>query len=229
MSPTAPIAIAIDGPASSGKGTVARIVAAALGYAYVDTGAMYRGIGLACLRAEVDLDDAEGCGAVAGAHRISFRHDQSAEQRVLLDGEDVTGAIRTPEAGGAASSVARHGPVRAALLDQQRAMGRDGSVVMDGRDIGTVVLPDAGLKVFLTATLEERARRRCLELSRRGSPVPLDEVSAEIAARDKQDSSRAVAPLAKAHDALELDTTNLSAGEAAEHIVTVARKRLGLS
>lgn len=217
------ICIAVDGPASSGKGTVARMVAAELGYAYVDTGAMYRGIGLACLRAGVSVDDAEGCGALARRHRVSFRPG-AERQRVFLDDEDVTRAIRTPEAGTAASAVARHGPVRSALLQQQRDLGAGGGVVMDGRDIGTVVLPEAELKVFLTASAMERARRRHAELVDRGSDRSLEEVAAEIEARDAQDSGRAVAPLAMAEDARRLDTTDLDPEEAARKIVTWARQ-----
>lgn len=217
------ICIAVDGPASSGKGTVARMVAAELGYAYVDTGAMYRGIGLACLRAGVSVDDAEGCGRIARAHRVSFEPGEE-RQRVFLDAEDVTRAIRTPEAGTAASAVARHGPVRSALLQQQRDLGVGGGVVMDGRDIGTVVLPEAELKVFLTASAMERARRRHAELVERGSDRSLEEVAAEIEARDAQDSGRAVAPLAQAEDARRLDTTRLDPEEAARRIVAWARQ-----
>ena len=220
------IRIAVDGPASSGKGTVARMVAAALDYAYVDTGAMYRAVGLACLRGGVDTDDAEACGAQARDHEVSFLPSVEG-QRVLLDGEDVTDEVRTPEVGTAASAVARHGPVRAALLEQQRSFAADGGVVMDGRDIGSVVLPDAELKIFLTASLGERARRRHAELVVRGVGRSLEDVTAEIAARDAQDSGRAVAPLTRAADAVPLDTTHKTAEEAAEVIVSEAR-RLGV-
>ena len=217
------IRIAVDGPASSGKGTVARMVAAALGYAYVDTGAMYRAVGLACPRGGVDTDDADGCGAQARNHEVGFLPSEEG-QRVLLDGEDVTDEIRTPEAGTAASAVARHGAVRAALLDQQRSFASGGGVVMDGRDIGSVVLPDAELKIFLTASLGERARRRHAELVARGVDRSLEDVTAEIAARDAQDSGRAVAPLTRAADAVPLDTTQKTAEEAADVILAEARR-----
>ena len=217
------ICIAIDGPASSGKGTVARMVARALGYAYVDTGAMYRAVALIALERGVSLADARAVAEVAASLDFSFRWDGEA-LRVRVDGRDVSEDIRAERVGKGASDVAVHPPVRAALLERQRALGAAGGVVMDGRDIGTVVLPAAELKIFLDATPEERARRRTLEMHARGIEADYDRTLAEIRARDHQDSTRAVAPLLPAPDALVLDSTHRSAAQMAAEIEALARR-----
>ena len=214
------IAIAIDGPASSGKGTVARFVAARLGYSYVDTGALYRGVGLRMLRAGADPTDP--VAAESAARECSFQFDwRDGSLRITLNGADETGSIRGEEVGRAASAVAVHAGVRAALLQAQRDMGARGGVVMDGRDIGTVVLPDARLKVFLDASLDERARRRHAE----APGVPLDQVRKQLAARDAQDSGRETAPLRCAEDAEFVDTTGRSVEEVVQQVLALARER----
>ncbi len=216
------IAIAVDGPASSGKGTVARRVAGELGYQYVDTGAMYRTVGLYAQRQSVDLADALAAAAVARGIRFAFAFRDSALV-VLADGEDVSAAIRGEAVGAAASAVAVHPEVRAALLGLQRGLGVAGRVVMDGRDIGTVVLPGAQLKVYLDASLDERARRRHAELPGRSYA----DVRAELAARDAQDMHRATAPLRPADDAVVLDSTRLTIDEVVAEVVRLAHERRG--
>lgn len=218
------ITIAIDGPASSGKGTVARGVAQALGYAYIDTGAMYRAVALMSRRAGVALADAVSVAAVADALDVRFVWEESL-LRLFVGDEDVTRAIRQDQVSADASVVSAHPQVRAALLDRQRALGADGGVVMDGRDVGTVVLPGAHLKVFLDADLDERARRRHEELLRRGESVALAGVRAALAERDRADRERAVAPLRAADDAVHIDSTDLSIPEAIARVVRLARAR----
>ncbi len=220
----APFAIAIDGPASSGKGTVARAVARGLGFSYVDTGAMYRAVALEAARRGLDLGDGEALGRLARGLDLDFRWGGEG-LTVLLGGRDVSEALRGEAAGQGASAVAVHPPVRAALLELQRGLARGGDVVMDGRDIGTVVLPEAALKVYLDAALDERARRRHRELAQRGVHTSYELVYRELAERDARDMGRAAAPLRAAGDAVVLDTTALSAGEAAEQIIELARAR----
>jgi cytidylate kinase len=220
-----PISIAIDGPASSGKGTVARGVARALHYHYVDTGAMYRAVALVAMRRGVPWEDPEELGALAAGLAFRFEWDDDDVLHVIVDGDDVTRAIREDALGTGASTVSRHPEVREALLGLQRALGRQGSVVMDGRDIGTVVLPDAQLKVYLDADLDERARRRHDELLRRGESYTFDEVKAGIHARDRQDSERAAAPLRIADDAIVVDTTELSIPQAIRKVLELAHQR----
>jgi cytidylate kinase len=209
--------VAIDGPAGAGKSTVARRLADALGYLMVDTGALYRAVALAASRRGVSLADADAVGEVADGivARAGLRLERAEDGsvRVWLDGEDVSQAIRTPEVSMGASTVSAHGPVRAALLELQRAAGRAGGVVLEGRDIGTVVFPDAEVKFFLTARPEIRARRRCDELRAKGQDVSLEDTLAEVQRRDAQDSGRAVAPLRKAEDALEVDSSESSVDE----------------
>lgn len=222
--PSSPFQIAIDGPAGAGKSTVARGVAQALGFTYLDTGAMYRAVGLKACRlsgpaADVDL------GAVAGDIELAFRHTAGG-QRILMDGEDVEDAIRSPEISEWSSRVSADPRVRSALTERMRAMARGGSVVMEGRDIGSVVLPDARLKIFLTAPEAERARRRALELAARGASVSGEEVRRELAARDHRDATRADAPLVKAPDAVEVNTAGLTAEEVIRQIVRMARERM---
>jgi CMP/dCMP kinase len=223
------IRIAIDGPASSGKGTVARMVAKALGYTYIDTGSMYRAVALAAQRKGLSCYDEAGVGTLARSLAIDFAWDgETLRTRLAVGGgpkEDVTDALRSEEVGRGASDVASLPAVRTALLDQQRALGVRGGVVMDGRDIGTVVLPDAELKLFLDATAEERARRRTLELHARGDLRPFERVLEEIEARDAQDAGRTVAPLKQADDAVYLDTTGLTPERVRDRIVELAAAR----
>ena len=212
------ITIAIDGPASSGKGTVARTVARRLNYAYIDTGAMYRSVALAAQRRGLDLAHADELGQLTTTLEFQFRWSGSG-LRVIVNGEDWSDAIRTETVGKGASDVAVHAPVRAALLERQRALAQEGGIVMDGRDIGSVVLPDADLKIFLDASVDERARRRHAELVARGLDVSLDTIRNEVSERDHQDRTRAEAPLIQTEDAVYLDTTAMSAEASAEQIV----------
>lgn len=214
------IAIAIDGPASSGKGTVARFVAARLGYSYIDTGALYRAVGLRMLRAGADPLDAASATEVAAALRFEFEW-RNGSLALSVDGVDETGNIRGEEVGRAASAVAVHPGVRAALLKTQQDLGARGGVVMDGRDVGTVVLPDAQLKIYLDASLEERARRRHAE----APGVPLGEVRRQLEARDRQDAGRETAPLRLADDAEFVDTTGRSVEEVVQQVLALARER----
>jgi CMP/dCMP kinase len=207
--------IAIDGPAGAGKSTVARAVAGALGLTYLDSGAMYRSVALAALRAGVDVDDPAAVGTLARELQIDL-----AGERVILDGADVTGAIRAPDVTAAASRVSVHPEVRDAMVARQRALIESGDYVAEGRDIGTVVSPDAPLKVFLTASPQERARRRAAESG--------EEVAAVLAAqatRDARDSERAHGALRAADDSVEIDTTGLDVRQVAERVVTLARQR----
>ena len=218
------ICIAIDGPASSGKGTVARRVARVLDYAYVDTGAMYRSVGLVATERGVALDDGGALGRLAAGLRFGFSWTVDG-LRVSVDGRDVSEDIRAEQVGNAASAVATRPEVRSALLGLQRALGSDGRVVMDGRDIGTVILPGAELKVFLDASLDERARRRHQELQARGLSPSLDSVRGELALRDAQDSGREVAPLMAAADAVVLDSTALAPDVVVDTVLGLARAR----
>jgi CMP/dCMP kinase len=203
------LTVAVDGPASSGKGTVARAAARHYGWQYVDTGAMYRSVALVARERGVAWDDESRLGPLAASLSFSFGWDGEI-QRVSVGGRDVTEAIRTAEMGVGSSAVSKLPAVRAALLDLQRDLGGRGGVVMDGRDIGTVVLPGADLKIYLDADVRERARRRTEELRARGEPADLDEIAKALEARDRQDMGRAIAPLECADDAIVLDTTRLS-------------------
>ena len=203
------ISIAIDGPSGAGKSTLARSIAAKLGYLYVDTGAIYRTIGLSALENGVDPKDEAAVTATLPDIQVGLEYGEDGLQHMLLNGRDVTKDIRLPDVSLYASAVSAHPPVRAFLLEMQRKLARENNVIMDGRDIGTVVLPDADVKVYLTATAAERARRRCLELEQRGTPQPFEKVLAEIEERDYNDSHRATAPLRQAEDAVLLDTTEL--------------------
>jgi cytidylate kinase len=221
MSRARPV-VAIDGPAGAGKSTVTRRVAKSLGYLIVDTGALYRTIALAVQRAGLDFDDAERVGALAESlvARAAVKLEGDADgTRVLLDGEDVSGSIRTPILSQGASKVSAQPRVREALLELQRAGGREGGVVLEGRDIGTVVFPDAEAKVYLTASVEERARRRFEELKASGVNVEFHGVRAEVLERDQRDSTRPIAPLRKAPDAMELDSSTLSIDQVVARIV----------
>ena len=217
--------IAIDGPAGAGKSTVARKVAEALGYLYIDTGAMYRALTLAVLRAGVPVDDPAAVAAVVAGVRVRLE-PSPAGNRVFLDGEDVTAAIRTPEVSAAVSQVAAIPEVRRRLVTLQRQLAGGGGVVMDGRDIGTVVLPHADLKVFLTADLEERARRRYLELKAVGHGLDLEEIRKNLEERDRLDSGRAVSPLRIADDAVIIDTTDRPVERVVAEVLRLCRRRL---
>ena len=210
--------VAIDGPAGSGKTTVARLVAGMLGYSLVDTGALYRCVALAARRNKVDAADGERLGQLAAGLRVEFK-DSPDGQAVMLDGEDVTGAIREPEVSQDASRVSAHPQVRRALLSLQRELGRDGGVVLEGRDIGTVVFPDAEVKVFLTASMDVRARRRFDELSDKQIEVTLEGTREDMVNRDERDQGREHAPLKPAQDAEIVETGNLSAQQVAELVV----------
>ncbi len=215
--------IAIDGPAGAGKSTLARQVAAALGYLYVDTGAIYRTLGLAALRRGVDPQDGAAVVALLKDSTIDLRHGGDGLQRMYLNGEDVSRDIRLPEVSRYASGVSAIPEVRAYLMDMQRDLALRNDVVMDGRDIGTVVLPSADVKVFLTASPEERARRRWEELRQRGTPEDYEEVLRDLVERDAKDTQRAAAPLRRAEDAVEVDTTGCSLEESLERLLSVIR------
>ena len=220
--------VAIDGPSGAGKSTVARRLARELGCVYMDTGAMYRAVGLLAHRLGVDDRDDEALGRMLDAG-VEIRAALAPEgQRTLLNGEDVEDQIRTQEIGMAASNVAACPSVRRALVTMQRQAAQGCDVVMDGRDIGTVVLPQAGVKIFLTAAPEARARRRTLELHQRGQDADFDEILREIRRRDEQDENRPVAPLRQAEDAVLLDTTNLDLKGSLEALLTLVRERLAL-
>lgn len=211
------IKVAVDGPAGAGKSTIAKAVAKRLGIFYVDTGAMYRAIALKTLRSNIPIDHEDEVGQMVQETEIVLDHSDA--RRVFCDGEDVTEAIRNPEVSRAVSKIAAYPIVRERLVQLQRREAERGAVIMDGRDIGTVVLPQADLKIFLTASPEERAHRRWLELYNSGKELSLDEVKQDMQRRDKQDSERAVAPLIPAADALILDTTGLSVQEIVDQII----------
>lgn len=220
-----PIAVAIDGPAGAGKSTIARAAAQTLGFVYVDTGALYRTIGLAVCRRGISMDDADGIVSVLPEIRVELTYRDGA-QRVLLDGEDVSDAIRTPQISAYASKVSAVPAVRAYLLDLQRGMAKKQAVIMDGRDIGTVILPDAPVKIFLTASPEARAARRCAELREKGQDVTVESVLADMQKRDAQDAGRAVAPLRQAEDAVRVDTSDLTLDQSIQTVLDVIRSRL---
>ncbi len=219
------VSIAIDGPSGAGKSTVARAVAARYKFIYVDTGAIYRTVGLAAQYAGLDSRDREGIIALLPGIKIEMRYDESGVQRMLLDGKDVSSEIRTPRSSIYASDVSALPEVRAFLMDMQRNMAKSFSVIMDGRDIGTVVLPDADLKIFLTASAQARATRRYAELREKGMDTPFEEVLRDIEYRDAQDSSRAAAPLKPAEDAVFLDSTDLSFDETVERVCALVEAR----
>jgi cytidylate kinase len=215
--------IAIDGPVGSGKSTVARRVAEMLGYTHLDSGAMYRAVGLKALRAGVPLDSAERLSELAEAARIDLI-PHGSKLRVLLDGEDVTEAIRTPDVAHAASMVAVVPGVRHPMVAEQRRAGARGGVVMEGRDIGSVVFPDADLKIFLDASPEVRAARRQREHEEKGEPMEFEKVLAEVHARDRRDREREMSPLVRAPDAVVVDNTAMNAEETARVIVLLANE-----
>lgn len=219
------IAVAIDGPAGAGKSTIARAAAAQLGFVYVDTGALYRTIGLAVCRRGIDGTDVPGILATLPEIQVGLTYQDGA-QHVLLDGEDVSDAIRTPQISAYASQVSSVPEVRAYLLDLQRDLARRQSVIMDGRDIGTVILPDAKVKIFLTASPEKRAARRCAELREKGQDVTVEGILADMERRDALDASRAAAPLKQAEDAVLVDTSDLTLEQSIEAVLTVIRDKM---
>ena len=221
-------AIAIDGPSGAGKSTIARAAAKRFGFIYVDTGAIYRTVGLAAYRGGVDRRDESAVEALLPQLEIAMRYTDTGEQHMYLNGEDVTALIREPEISICASDVAALPAVRAFLMELQRRMARENSVIMDGRDIGTVVLPGAEVKIFLTASAEARARRRLLELEQKGMKQSFDEVLRDIKYRDEQDSHRTAAPLKKAEDAIAVDTSELNFDESLELVVKIIRQKLGI-
>ena len=221
--------IAIDGPSGAGKSTLARALAAKLGFVYVDTGAIYRTVGYAVRQRGIEAKDEAAVAALLPSLSVTMTFGADGLQRMYLNGADVTEEIRLPEISLYASAVSALPAVRAFLLEMQRDMARIHSVIMDGRDIGTVVLPEAGLKIFLTAEAEERARRREKELRERGTPQPYETILAEMQRRDYNDSHRAEAPLRKAADAVEVDTTHLSFEESLGALLSLAGERLGVA
>jgi cytidylate kinase len=214
--------IAIDGPVGSGKSTLARRVAELLGYVYIDTGAMYRALALKALRCGLSLDATDQLVALTRGTRIDLRA-QDGTQRVFLDGEDVTAAIRTPEVSQAASKVAVVPGVRQVLVAEQRRAGEQGGVVMEGRDIGSVVFPDAGLKIYLTASPEVRAERRWREHQQKGEAIDLARTLEEIRERDQRDRERSTSPLVRAPDAVVVDSTAMEPEEVARLVVMLAK------
>ncbi len=215
--------IAIDGPAGAGKSSLAKKLAEELGYLYVDTGAIYRTVGLKVFKCGIDPTDAAAVADILPHTKISMNYGQDGLQRMFLDGEDVSEEIRVHAVSQLASQVAAIPAVRAFLLDFQRQQARDHSVIMDGRDIGTVVLPDATVKIYLTASSQERARRRLLELQQRGQSADFDTVLQDIERRDHQDMNRAIAPLCQAEDAVLLDTTHLDRDRSLAALVAIAK------
>lgn len=218
------IIIAIDGPAGSGKSTTARLVAKALNYIYIDTGAMYRAATLYWIKSGKDLSE-QVVDELLPNIALSLQQGENG-QIVLLNGENVTNLLRTPEINQFVSPISAMRNVREKMVSEQRRIGKDGGVIMDGRDIGTVVFPDAELKIFLIASIEERAHRRLLELEAQGIATNYDEIYNAIAKRDEYDSTRALSPLKKAPDAIELDTTNLTIADQCEIVLHYAKERI---
>ncbi|HMM21328.1 MAG TPA: (d)CMP kinase [Selenomonadales bacterium] len=218
------LTIAIDGPAGAGKSTVARIVAQRLAYTYIDSGAMYRAVTWAVSRQAIAVTDREAVIKAARSLNLALTY-RDGKTQVLVDGEDVSESIRTPEISRQVSEVAKIGGVREAMVRLQRQLASFGGVVMDGRDIGTHVLPDADIKIFLTASIKERARRRWQELSDKGYTVSLEDLTKDISCRDRVDCERDIAPLIQAADAVLIDTTALTIHQAVEQILRLCEER----
>lgn len=219
------IQIAIDGPAGAGKSTIAKIVAEALRFTYIDTGAMYRAVTYKAMKENIQLHDAEAVEKMLQETSITLKPSEQG-QLVFVDGQDVSQAIRSNEVTANVSEVAAHANIREILVAMQQKLAADGGVVMDGRDIATHVLKDAELKIYMSATVEERAHRRFLDNERRGIPSTIESLQKEIALRDKLDSEREASPLIQAEDALFLDTTHLSIDEAAQEILKLAQQKM---
>lgn len=217
--------IAIDGPAGAGKSTISKKVASELGYVYIDTGAMYRTVGLKAVRCGIDTTDAQGVASILPGLDIDIRHE-GVEQHIYLDGENVSDLIRTPEISMAASNVSAIPLVRVAMVDMQRRLAANHNVVMDGRDIATFVLPDAEVKIFLTASVEARAKRRYNELVEKGEQVTFEDVKNEMIQRDNNDSTREVSPLKIAEDATVIDTSNLTLDESVQKVIEHIRSNI---
>ncbi|MBP6627710.1 MAG: (d)CMP kinase [Arenimonas sp.] len=218
--------LTIDGPSGSGKGTISRAVAERLGWHYLDSGALYRAVGLAAAWEGVDLSDPEAVALCASRTRIRFETQGAGEPHVIVNGKDATRQLRTETAGAAASAIAAHPPVRAALVALQHGFLQLPGLVADGRDMGTVIFPDAAYKVFLTASAGERAQRRYKQLKEKGVSVNLDSLLHEIAARDERDAGRAVAPLKPAQDAVVVDSTGTPITEVIERVLAVLPENL---
>ena len=221
------ISIAIDGPSGAGKSTISRKAAEKFGFIYVDTGAIYRTIGLAAKTHGVSLEDKKAITAMLPELDIELKYNEDGEQCMYLDGKDVSRDIRLPEVSMLASAVSAIPEVRAFLVDMQRGMAAKHDVIMDGRDIGTVILPDADLKIFLTADVADRARRRCEELREKGMDKPFDEVLDEMKRRDEQDTARAAAPLKAAGDAVVLDTSGNTLEQSVAEVCRLIEEKTG--
>lgn len=219
------IAIAIDGPAGAGKSTISKAAAKQLGFIYIDTGALYRTVGLAATRRGVEPSEGKELDDMLSSISVDLTFNEKGEQVVLLDGEDVSGSIRTPEASMMASKISAVPAVRAYLLDLQRDMAKTNNVIMDGRDIGTVVLPNAEIKIFLTAAPEARAERRYKELIEKGMDVKYEDVLDDVKTRDYNDMNRDIAPLKQADDAVLADTTELDLQGSIDLIVSIIKER----
>ena len=219
-------AVAIDGPSGAGKSTLARALAKELGFVYVDTGAIYRSVGYYAYQRGIDPADGAAVEALLPEIQLEMLYREDGLQHMILNGEDVTKEIRLPEISMYASRVSAIPAVRAFLMDMQRDMARTHSVIMDGRDIGTVVLPQADVKLFLTASAEDRARRRCLELEERGTPEPYEKLLEEMQERDRNDASRSAAPLRPAEDAVILDSTGNTFQQSFDLLLQTIKERL---
>ncbi|SHI53063.1 (d)CMP kinase [Pseudobutyrivibrio xylanivorans] len=215
--------VAIDGPAGAGKSTIAKAIAKKLGYVYVDTGAMYRAMALFFLRSNISKDDEAKISSVVDDINVSIKYEDGA-QHVILNGEDVTGLIRTEEVGNMASATSVYGPVRSKLVALQQELAKTTDVIMDGRDIGTVVLPNADVKVFLTASVECRAKRRYDELVAKGQDADFDQIAKDIEERDYRDSHREISPLKQAEDATLVDSSDMTIDEVVEAIINLCNK-----
>jgi CMP/dCMP kinase len=218
--------VAIDGPAGSGKSTTAKLVSKALDYQYIDTGAMYRAVALQALKNEIGIEEEDKISRMVKSVKINFEKKDD-DQRIFLNEQDITEEIRTPEISDAASRISTHASVRESMVEQQKRMGKNGGIVMEGRDIGTVVFPEAEVKIFLIASLHERAKRRYAELQQKGIEVDLYNLEKDILSRDVRDSSRSNSPLTKAKNSIELDTTNLNIDEQVNRIVEIVKERTG--
>lgn len=216
--------VAIDGPAGAGKSTIAKATSKKMQFVYIDTGAMFRAVGLAALRAEIDPNDVDRVNEMLPSVNIDISHSEDGQQ-VFLNGENVSKEIRMPEVSVAASDISKIPQVRKKLLELQRSIAEKTDVIMDGRDIGTVVLPDAQLKIFLTASVEERAMRRYKELVEKGIECDFDEVKRDMEYRDKNDSEREIAPLKPAEDSVIVDTTGKTLSESVEIILGIISER----